>query len=189
MGSEPKVLLARIAVAAAGTFVAVLLFVPIFPAPKGDEGRVGGASAISNIISGRKGWDTEGYYSELVALPDVGEIKPGQTFSGKKAQAIFGTEEQYAGLSSPWDREPVKVAKTGSGSGSGSGSKPDDKAKKKAGYTRADVVRYQVTGVSKSGDRATVSGYAVMRDGNTVSGRVYLQKVDGKWKVVGYGVG
>lgn len=57
------------------------------------------------------------------------------------------------------------------------------------GYSRSDIAGYRVTGMSKSGDSATVYGYAIMKDGRRVSGSVSLRKTGGKWKVVGYSRG
>lgn len=185
LSSERKARILSVGLPVFVVAVAVLIFVPMFSAPDGSGERVGGGSIISDAVSGRSGWDSKGYYSGVVAIPGVGELKPGTVVQGPELANMFASAQQFAPGTSPFDDF---------GNGAGAGGQPEPKPKPKPAdkpktYGSSDVQSYTVTSVSKNGDTATVSGTATMTDGTTQSGSVYLRKVDGKWKAVGYSVG
>lgn len=183
LSSERKARILSIGLPVLVVAVAVVLFVPVFSAPDGSGERVGGGAIISDAVSGRSGWDSEGYYSQVVAIPGVGELKAGTVVQGPELANMFASAEQFAPGTSPFDD-------FGGGAGTAEPAKPKPKpADKPKTYGSSDVQSYTVTSVNKSGDSATVSGTATMTDGTTQSGSVYLRKVNGKWKVVGYSVG
>lgn len=109
-------------------------------------------------------------------------------FSGiaddKRARALLGGVGSIVSAKDLARMETQAAALAGRAVGSGKRS-----SGRSGGYSRADVVSYRVTGVSRSGDSAIAYGTALMRDGRTVAGSVNLRKIGGKWKVVGYSGG
>lgn len=184
LSSERKARILSVGLPVLVVAVAVVLFVPVFSASDGSGERVGGGSIISDAFTGRSGWDSRGYYSQVVAIPGVGELKPGTVVRGPELANMFASAEQF-----PTGYSPFDGALAGDGQGAATQKPKPKPADKPKTYGSGDVVSYTVTSVNKSGDTATVSGTATMSDGTTQSGSVYLRKVDGKWKVVGYSVG
>lgn len=159
----------------------VLYFFVVAPAVQ-RSARLTRSGGSTSQASFKTGDDNEGYLSELA------QFFAGLLFAGKGSRI---SESDLNLMKLQADRfvagggKVVKPGGSGGSGGSGGGSGGGGSGSG-GGYGRGDVVSYSVTGVSKSGDSATVYGTATMKDGNTVSGAVYMRKINGKWETVGY---